>query len=273
MVVCARRETGGVPEIGAWDQYMPDAGAGCTSGAVSGEGRGGNAVYGRCWAGTRCDGVVFRDGAGDVVFPSEGFGAMADVERRFRGRDARGLLILRFGEDAEGLGVRCVGDGRVVSDFEGMLPLLYMGGSFVDLGDVVDSLCDSDWDRCRGDTSAAFFRRSWLLVDRWPGVWLRGSSFGGSESSGISCGRPSVGDICMIWCGRTFFVLADDLDAFSRSDDLEESAIVNALRILRAEAFKHCPLKSSRGGWQELEAERGMVVSVSHKETTLPWLI
>jgi hypothetical protein len=62
-----------------------------------------------------------------------------------------------------------------------------MGGSFDDLGDdVVDSFCDRDCDRCRGDTSAAFFRRSWLLEDKCPGVWLRGSSFGGSESSGIS---------------------------------------------------------------------------------------
>ena len=77
----------------------------------------------------------------------------------------------------------------------------------------------------------------------------------------------------MIWCGRTFFVLADDRDAFSRSDDLEESAIVYALRILLAEALEHCPVKFSRGGWQELEAERGITVSVSHKETTLPLLI
>jgi hypothetical protein len=67
---------------------------------------------------------VFREGAEAVVFPSEGLGAMAEVERRLRGRDARGLLILRFGEDAEGLGVRCAGGGRVASDFEGMLTLL-----------------------------------------------------------------------------------------------------------------------------------------------------
>lgn len=48
VVVCARKNEGGLPEIGASDQYIPEAGAGGTSGAVSGEGRGGNAVYGRC---------------------------------------------------------------------------------------------------------------------------------------------------------------------------------------------------------------------------------
>jgi hypothetical protein len=106
VVVCARKETGGIPDIGAWDQYIPEAGAGCTSGAVSGEGRAGYAVYGRCCAGARCDGVAFREGVGDDVLPSDDFGAIADVERRFKGRDAAGLLILRFGEDAEGFGVR-----------------------------------------------------------------------------------------------------------------------------------------------------------------------
>ena len=39
MVVCARRESGGEPDKGARDQYMPDAGAGSTSGAVLGSGR------------------------------------------------------------------------------------------------------------------------------------------------------------------------------------------------------------------------------------------
>jgi hypothetical protein len=74
----------------------------------------------------------------------------------------------------------------------------------------------------------------------------------------------------MIWCGRTFFVLADDRDAFSRSDDLEESAIVYALRVLLAEAFKHGLATSSfPGRWQEIEAERGMKVLVSHEEKPL----
>ena len=67
---------------------------------------------------------MFREGAEVVGFPSKGLGAMAEVERRFRGRDARGLLMLRFGEDAEGLGVRCAREGRVASGFGGMLPLL-----------------------------------------------------------------------------------------------------------------------------------------------------
>jgi hypothetical protein len=74
----------------------------------------------------------------------------------------------------------------------------------------------------------------------------------------------------MIWCGRTFFVLADDREAFSRSDDLEESAIVYALRVLLAATFKHGLVTSSfPGRWQEIEAERGMKVLVSHEERPL----
>jgi hypothetical protein len=162
VVVCARSETGGVPEIGAWDQYIPDAGAGWTSGAVSAEGRGGNAVYGRCCAGTRCEGVVFREGAGDGLFPSDGLGAIADVERRFRGRDAVGLLMLRFGEDTEGFGVRSVGGGRGGSTCGGAVPLLYIGGSLEeDFGDGDDnSFVDSDCERCRRVASIVFFLRS-----------------------------------------------------------------------------------------------------------------
>lgn len=124
MVVCARKDTGGVPEIGARDQYIPEAGAGGTSGALSMEGRGGKAVYGRCCAGTCCEGVVFLVGEGEEARVLEGLGAIADVERRFRGRDAVGSLILRFGDEAEGFGVRVVGEGCMVSSLGGTAPLL-----------------------------------------------------------------------------------------------------------------------------------------------------
>jgi hypothetical protein len=77
----------------------------------------------------------------------------------------------------------------------------------------------------------------------------------------------------MICCERTLFVLADDRDAFSRSDDLEESAIVYELRILLTDAFKHGLVTSSLPGrWQEIEAERGMKVVVWHEEN-LPALV
>lgn len=46
VVVCARSEVCDAPETGARDQYMPLAGAGWTSGAVLGSGRGGKDVCG-----------------------------------------------------------------------------------------------------------------------------------------------------------------------------------------------------------------------------------
>ena len=45
-MVCARSEVCDAPETGARDQYMPLAGAGWTSGAVLGSGRGGKDVCG-----------------------------------------------------------------------------------------------------------------------------------------------------------------------------------------------------------------------------------
>ena len=92
---------------------MPLAGAGCTSGAVLGSGRGGKA---RCGPrGARWAGVVFRGGAGEEEPPAtEGLGAMADVERRFRGRresageeeaaGAAGVLELGGESGCSGLG-------------------------------------------------------------------------------------------------------------------------------------------------------------------------
>lgn len=46
VVVCARNDVCEAPETGARDQYMPLAGAGCTSGAVFGSGREGNGMCG-----------------------------------------------------------------------------------------------------------------------------------------------------------------------------------------------------------------------------------
>lgn len=68
--VCARKEVCGAPEVGARDQYIPDAGAGGTSGAVLGSGSGGCVVCGPRegrWMGVVVDGreVVRSGGAGE----------------------------------------------------------------------------------------------------------------------------------------------------------------------------------------------------------------
>jgi hypothetical protein len=109
--VWARSEVCEDPETGARDQYMPLAGAGCTSGVVLGSGRGGKGMCGPL--GARWAGVIFLGGAGEETSPAaEGLGAMADVERRFRGRRGSGgeegaTNVLELDEKSEcsGLGV------------------------------------------------------------------------------------------------------------------------------------------------------------------------
>lgn len=61
-----------------------------------------------------------------------------------------------------------------------------------------------DWDRWRMDSSDALRRRSWLLDEWWPGVWLRimgGTGFGGGGadeepkvSLGIGLTAPALLD-------------------------------------------------------------------------------
>lgn len=108
--MCARSAVCEAPEIGARDQYMPLAGAGCTSGAVFGSGRGGNEVCGP--RGGRGAGVAVRGGAGEVAPGGVGFAAIADVERRFRGR-------LGSGEEEREAGGLAVAGERVFSDAGG----------------------------------------------------------------------------------------------------------------------------------------------------------
>jgi hypothetical protein len=72
--------------VGARDQYMPEAGAGATSGAVLGSGRGGKDVWGPLTgfeAGAVGLGVVAGVGEEVVV---DGLLAMAEVERTAIGR-------------------------------------------------------------------------------------------------------------------------------------------------------------------------------------------
>jgi len=97
VVVCARSEVCDAPETGARDQYMPLAGAGWTSGAVFGSGKGGNGICGPLaarWA----DGVLFG-GAEEELPAVLGLGAIADVERRFIGR---GVVALETDREADG---------------------------------------------------------------------------------------------------------------------------------------------------------------------------
>jgi len=87
----------------------------------------------------RCEGVVTDlCGAGDVP-PGCDFGAIADVERRLRGRGAVGFV--RFGDAAEedaGVGGACSCDLWVVE-----LPLPCADGGFELELDFDDGGCDS----------------------------------------------------------------------------------------------------------------------------------
>lgn len=79
--------------------------------------------------------MVFREGAAEEVLPSDGLGAMADVERRLRGRDAVGSLMLRFGDNAAGFGA--VVEEWVLSNGDVVFPFLYTGADLDGFGDVV----------------------------------------------------------------------------------------------------------------------------------------
>jgi len=72
--------------VGARDQYIPEAGAGATSGAVLGSGGGGKDVWGPL-AGfeARAVGLGVVVGVGEEV-EVDGLLAMADVERKATGR-------------------------------------------------------------------------------------------------------------------------------------------------------------------------------------------
>jgi hypothetical protein len=70
--------------VGAWDQYIPDAGAGKTSGAVIGSGNGGTEVCGPLGG---LEAAI--EGLDDIVIVGEaafrGRLAIADVERNAKG--------------------------------------------------------------------------------------------------------------------------------------------------------------------------------------------
>jgi len=139
--------------MGALDQYIPLAGAGCTSGAVFGSGSGGKGMYGPFGGGCRCAGP---EGAGEDLVPCGVFGAIADVERRLRGLGAVGFM--RLGDNEAGTGVEIAGGDRGLFGLGVAVPLLCVEGGLEDFGDVGPaSFCDKDCDRCRNANSEAFF--------------------------------------------------------------------------------------------------------------------
>jgi hypothetical protein len=73
-------------------------------------------------------------------------GAIADADRRLRGRGAGGFM--RFGDEARGAGVDVVGESGWSADGRSARgvarPLLCADGGFGVLGDELESFCDSD---------------------------------------------------------------------------------------------------------------------------------
>lgn len=146
------------PDTGALDQYIPDAGAGWTFGAFSGSGSGGKEVCGPrgvfWWVVT----TILRSGAGAGPFAGTaglGLAAIAEVERRFRGREGFGGA-----EGAFGVVVNRAGDTGL-SGFACLPALCITGGSFEE-GDFddegeEDSFCVKDCERVRKVRSECFF--------------------------------------------------------------------------------------------------------------------
>lgn len=73
-------------------------------------------------------------GAGELDADCGVLDAIADVDRRLRGRGAVGFI--RFGDEAEGAGVDTVGGERGSSGLGVALPFLCAEGGFGLLGDV-----------------------------------------------------------------------------------------------------------------------------------------
>ena len=114
--VCARKGLRGLPDRGARDQYMPLAGAGDTSGAVFGSGRGGNVLWPSCIR--RAGGTAIRGfGEGISGVLCLDFGTIADVDRMFKG-----LRSVSLGGDVTG------GDAIDSVPSLGVLPLLCIEG-------------------------------------------------------------------------------------------------------------------------------------------------
>ncbi len=174
--------------------------------------------------------------------------AMADVERRAGGRRPvpTPVPLLSAADEswrsrdwaspADSSSPPLACGERAEPGFDGGPGVLLAGGATMEMCDD-EAAVDDECERCLMVRSDGLRRRSWLLVARWPGVWLRGSggalswpsflssssggggreSAGGLESVGLrsvarreSGGRASaVGDTAWIFCDRTTLVLSD----------------------------------------------------------------
>lgn len=206
VLVWARSEGCAEPETGARDQYMPDEGAGGTSGDVVGEARGGKAVYFGVKADRdvmvavfvelRC--VVDREAplleavrsaivllALDVVATVDepGLLAMADVERKAVGRRPE------FSSLDPG---RCRYPSATESPFSRTEVFRRLtGGPFGERFEAEEGEATAAEEAAlcliaRSEVDV-FRLEVWLLEARWLGVWLRG--MGGIVSVEMSLGE------------------------------------------------------------------------------------
>ena len=234
VVVWARSAGCGQPDTWARDQYMPDEGAGGTSGAVLGSMSGGKGMWTPLtWAvraALACrDATAVDDTAADEP---PGFATMADVDRSAVGRRPDPLPLPSAAEESC-LSLVCVSDAD--SPFveradcgpgDGPGVLLLNGGAGMCGREVEGEAADCD--RWRMDSSDGLRRRSWLLVERWPGVWLRGRvaalSLASFSSSSVAGGFCSTGDTGRILWARMILVLTGERGL--SPDLLDWSAIV-----------------------------------------------
>lgn len=200
---------------------------------------------------------VVEDAKGSDAVP--GLLAMAEVERRLVGRRpwpgplvlsveesclsrrwleaswwwspllaaAVGLGVCAEEKEGEGPGVRTDGDMEKVAE-EGWLlaPAVEREAEML----TGPTPAAEDWDLWRMDSSEGLRRRSWLLEERWPGVWLRGICGARSRASSASApvwyeedGRGSVGEVTLaIFCERMTLFLSGEWGVL----DLPLSAIV-----------------------------------------------
>lgn len=157
-VVWARSAVCGTPDVGARDQYMPEAGAGNTSDADFASGGGGKYV---CWP-------IFLDWSGfgaasGVEVLLSGLPAIAEVDRKTTGR--RSSLTDKVAGAAGG--ASCLFELAA-----GPLLSLICVGTFgtgpVTPGRLVE--CEWDCERERASLLTLPLRFSVLLLDIWPGV-------------------------------------------------------------------------------------------------------
>jgi len=145
VAVWARKAVCEVPEVGAFDQYIPEAGAGATSGAVFGSGRGGNNV---CEPREALGALVIGLGVCIVAVMElvEGLLVIADVERNTSGRRCSSFPVADVADN------RVIDSSDFSADFELSTPSAgtncvdsFGKGIGADDGDILGKDCDCDF--------------------------------------------------------------------------------------------------------------------------------